>query len=529
MKSALLPFALFTFAATSGAFDLPASLAKKLMGDQDSKSSANNGYGGESIDNSIDPDTYIVGGGDAYQIAIVGLPSQEYLCTINSDGNIYIADVGEIKLGRISLTQSIQKIRDAFRGALKNRYQVYVALKKAKRPVVTVMGAVSGPGTYHMEGTQRLLDAVKIANDGRLPSYGEVNLRRVESSSGDSVRTYDLLKYLAGKDPSQNPYLYPGDAIEIRPLDLSICVAGPVSGPIQGRLPLVPGETAAELLSMLTLKSSADSAYFLYRKAGEPARKVPRAEAASVKLGDNDVLTVPSIENFGTQDTVYVSGEVARPGTYPIVWGKTTAAELLDFAGGPTSSASPQRAFVIRANKIIQPGASYLPAKNNGSAQSIKSGIGGTTQAVRPEINSSLSDLISNNDYAVIRLSEFGKGSVTLESGDELHVPRKETLVYVSGYVKNPGAYPYTPGESASHYIDLAKGYSNKADKPNQLVMTHYKGITQLRDTDHVDEGDVIVVPASIENKRLTTVYLPVFQTLVSILSLAITVAVLTK
>jgi polysaccharide export outer membrane protein len=527
MKSALFCIALLTLTAVSGALDLPASIAKKLMGEQDSKSSSSNGISPESIDNSIDPETYMVGGGDAFQIAIVGLPSQEYLCTVNSDGNIYIADVGEIKLGKTSLTRAIQLIRDSFRNAMKNRYQVYVSLKKAKRPVVTVMGAVSGPGTYHMEGTQRLLDAVKLANDGKMPNFTEINLRRVECTQGDSTHTYDLLKYLAGKDKSQNPYVYPGDQIEIRSLDFSIYVGGPLSGPFQGRLPLVPGESAEDVLGMVSLKSSADAAYFLYRKDGEPSRKVPRGEAGSIKLADNDVISIPTLANFGSQDTVMVSGEVMRPGTYPIVWGKTTAAELLEFAGGPKPNASPERAFVIRSNKIIVPGASYIPSKISANQTQFKPTLGSSSQVVRPEISSSLNDLLSTNDYAVIRLSDFRNGAITLENGDEIHVPRKENLVYVSGSVKNPGGFPFTQGKDVSHYIGLAKGYSAKADKPNLMVMTHYKGITQLKDGDRIEEGDVIVVPASIENKRFSTVYLPLIQVILTAVSLTITAVVL--
>ena len=529
MKSALLSLALLTLTATTGALELPASLARKLLGEQESKSSPGQNLSGESIDNSIDPETYMIGGGDAFQIAIVGLPSQEYLCTVNSDGNIYIADVGEIKLGKTSLSKSIQLIRDSFRGALKNRYQVYVALKKAKRPVITVMGPVSGPGTYHMDGTQRLLDAIKLANDGKMPAAGEVNLRRVECTQGDSTVAYDLLKYLAGKDRTQNPYVYPGDLIEIHPLDVSIYVSGPLSGPFQGRLPLVPGESAGDVLGLVSLKSSADAGYFLYRKDGEPARKVSRGEAGSIRLADNDVLTIPSMENFGSQDTVSLSGEVARPGTYPIIWGKTTAAELLEFAGGPTANASVKRAFVIRSNKIIVPGATYIQAKTTAPQTHYKPTLGSSSQLVRPEVTSSLNDLLSTNDYAVVRLSDFPNGDLTLENGDELHVPRKENLVYVSGSVKNPGGFPFTQGKSISHYIDLANGYTSKADKPNMMVMTHYKGITQLRDADRIEEGDVIVVPASIENKRLSTVYLPLIQVMLTILSLTITIVAINK
>lgn len=522
MKSALLSFALLFLTATTGALEVPASLARKLLGEKESKSSPGQDVSGESIDNSIDPETYMIGGGDAFQIAIVGLPSQEYLCKVNSDGNIYIADVGEIKLGKTSLSKSIQLIRDAFRGALRNRYQVYVALKKAKRPVVTVMGSVSGPGTYQMEGTHRLLDAIKLANDGKLPLAGEVNLRRVESTQGDTTVSYDLLKYLAGKDRTQNPYVYPGDQIEIHPLDVSIYVSGPLSGPFQGRLPLVPGESAGDVLGMVSLMSAADTGYFLYRKDGEAARKVPWGEAGSIQLAVNDVLSIPSRENYGNQDTVRISGEVARPGTYPITWGKTTAAKLLEFAGGPTSAASIKRAFLIRSNKIILPGATYIQTSTTSPQTQHKPTLGSSSQIVRPEVAASLNDLLSTNDYAVIRLSDLPNGTVTLENGDEVHVPRIENMVYVSGSVKSPGGFPFTPGKDIYHYIGLAKGYAEKADKHNQMVMTHYKGITQLKDSEQIEEGDVIVVPASIEHKRFSNVYLPLIQVILTALSLTI-------
>jgi protein involved in polysaccharide export with SLBB domain len=530
MNLAFLPLIFMSLSAAAGQLELTSAITKKLLGDQDSRSplSSTGGLTSESIDNSIDPDTYLVGGGDAFQIAIVGLPSQEYVGTLNSDGNMYIAEFGEIVLGKITLNQAIAKIRDAFRLSLKNRYKVYVALKRAKRPVITVMGSVWGPGTYHMEGTQRLLDAIKIANQGQLPLFSETNFREVMCYNRDSSKSYDILKYLAGRDPSQNPYLYPGDRIEIRGLDVSVYVGGPISGPVVGRIPLIAGESAENILSLLTLKGSADTSYFLYRKSDQAAIKVPKNRAASILLADNDVITIPSRENFGTQDTVTVSGEVLRPGTYPIIWGKTTAAELLDLAGGATAGASMERAFVIRTNKIISPVASYIPPKSPNSTLASRLTFS-SSQMVRPEINSSLNDMVAFGDQAVIRLSGSLGRNVPLENGDEVHVPRKESFVYVSGFVKNPGGYPYSPGKDISFYINLAKGYSPKADKFNRVVMTHYKGITQFKDDKVIDEGDVILIPAAVENKRFSSVYLPVIQTMATILSLAITIVAINQ
>jgi protein involved in polysaccharide export with SLBB domain len=273
---------------------------------------------------------------------------------------------------------------------------------------------------------------------------------------------------------------------------------------------------------LLHFGSSADTGHVLHRKAGQTARIVPVSEAAGIALADNDVVTVQYLENSGTQDTVMVSGEAKRPGTYPIDLGKTTARDLIEFAGGATAAASMKRAFIIRAGKLIPPGATYLPSGANSAPLAPRYPTSGSP-IVRPEISASLTDVAVNGDYAVIRFDELPPDSVKLENGDELHIPRKEDFVYISGYVRSPGAYPYRDGEGLSHYIGLADGYTPKADKANVVVMRYYNGIAQVRDAESIEEGDVIVVPASVEFKRMTSVYLPLVQTMAAIASLVLT------
>ena len=520
----MIPFC--SLAAAAGPFDISSAAAKRFLAESGPKSGFVSALS-EDADNSVVPREYLIGGGDAFQIGIIGLPSHEYGATVDPDGNLYIADVGLIALGKIPLTEAIAKIKRSFRASLKDRYDVYVMLKKCKRPVVTLIGAVSNPGSYRLDGTRRLLDAVMQGNQGQLPAFNEANLRQVRCVNGDSAKTYDLLKALSGGDASQNPYLYTGDRIEVPNTGASICIGGEVTGLVQGRIPLVPGETLGDVLPMLARRSSADTGYILFRRAGNAPRKMPLPEASSWVLLDNDVITVPSLPGFGSQDTVLVSGEAARPGTYPIEWGKTTAQDILDLAGQGTPQASMRRAFIIRSNKLAPPGTGYPPSKANPLAPTRWASASGAL--VRPEINASLNEMNGTGDYAVISLESNPPSGVKLESGDEIHVPRKEDFVYVSGNVRSPGAYPYKSGEPLGHYITSAKGYTNLADKPNIVVMRYYKGMAQMLDPASIEEGDVIVVPASVENKRVTTVYLPLAQTLAAIASLALTYIAVTR
>ncbi|MBW8886721.1 MAG: SLBB domain-containing protein [Fibrobacteres bacterium] len=521
----MIPFC--SLVAAAGPFDISSITARKFLAESGPKPDLASGIADESVDNSIVPKEYLIGGGDAFRIGIIGLPSHEYGATVDPDGNLYIGDVGLITLGKIPLTEAIVRIKKSFRASLKGRYDVYVMLKKCKRPVVTMVGALSNPGSYRLDGTRRLLDAVMQGNQGQLPSYGEANLRQVRCGNGDSVKVYDLLKALSGGDASQNPYLYTGDRIEVPNTGSSVCIGGELTGLVQGRIPLIPGETLGDVLPLLARRNSADTGYVMYRSAGSGPRKIPLHEASSLVLIDNDVITIPSLANFGSQDTVLVSGEALRPGTYPIERGKTTAQDILDFAGQGTPQASMNRVFIVRSNKLMPPGTAYLPSKANALAP--PRWASASSAAVRPEINASLNDMIGTGDFAVISLESNPPSAVKLEGGDEIHVPRKEEFVYVSGNVRSPGAYPFKGGEPLLHYISLAKGYTSLADKPNIVVMRYYNGIAQLRSPESIEEGDVIVVPASVENKRVTTVYLPLVQTLATIASLALTYIAVTR
>ncbi|HLP41122.1 MAG TPA: SLBB domain-containing protein, partial [Fibrobacteria bacterium] len=511
-------------ALPSVAIDLSAALEKGLFGNAVKGGKPIAEMQSEAPDNSIDPDLYRVGGGDGFQIAIKDLPSNEYFPVVNPDGSLYLGDFGEIVLGKVTLTQAKERIREKMRKALKKNYEVYITLKQVKKAVVTVGGSLPVPGTYTLAGTSRLFDALKQANLGQPPPPAKYDLRNVRVRNGDSTRAYDLLRFLATGDPAHNPYVYPGDYIDLAPLDRSVTVAGHVLGPVRGRIPLVPGETLADLLHLLHPRASADTSKLLIHGQGG-SREVARSIASGITLRDNDVITVPSVANYGRQDTVLVTGEVVRPGTYAVSWGKTTAAEILELAGGPTHEASPERAFVVRRTKMFRlsmPDPDAQPTQPIAPPRQIHPASG----LVRPEIGLSLNELAASNDHALLELGK-DPGSMVLEGGDELHVPRSERYVYVSGHVRRPGAYPFSQGASVDEYVDLAGGYSSKADRHNRFLMFAYQDITSLREASEPREGDIIVVPASVEFKRLSGVYLPIFQTVATLLSLTLSIIAL--
>jgi protein involved in polysaccharide export with SLBB domain len=530
---------LFAALGSQSAFPLevPLSLSKKLLGDADYKDLASTPANTETPDNSIDPDKYIVGGGDGFQISIIGLPSQEFFPIINQDGNIYAGDFGVIKLGEITLTEAKNTIRTHVQKAMRGKYDVYVTLNRVKKAVVMVSGQLQTPGTFQVNGTMRILDVLKLANRGALPPLEEFNFREVERRRGDSVRTFDLLSSMANMDLSQNPYVYPGDNIMLHRIDRVVSVTGELNGPFEGALPLRNGETLADLLKLLTLKASADSDYILIQKAdaegrAAPPRRISLAEAASVRLDDRDMVVIGAKQNYTRFGTVAVSGEVVRPGSYPILERGTTAGEALRMAGGPRPTGSLGRAYVIKAR--IFPGLRKDgPKEDPRQAAELKAGPQrdaaiAAMRKIRLEDNTALTDFMSTGDGMIIDIGEDGE-RIHLEDGDRICIPKKTEFVYVSGTVKRPGPYRHVPGKAFSYYVGQAGGYTVKSDSKNEFVMTMYQDMSKLKDNSRVDEGDVLIVPPNLEYKVFTTIWLPVLQIIPTLISLGLSIYIINE
>jgi polysaccharide export outer membrane protein len=515
-------------ARPSLAMELSPEMKKMIMGDAEAKSKASQARfpsGSEGPDNSIDPEHYIVGGGDGFQISIIGLPSQEYFPVVNADGNIYDGDLGLIVIGKVPLKRALILIQEKVQRNLKKRYELYVALVKTKTANVSVTGTVANPGSVRVSGVSRILDAIKMANGGLLPPLEQSDYRHVTVRSGDSTVSYDLLRFFSKQDLRENPYVYPGDIVRLDRMDSRVYVAGEIMDPVTGWVPLKQGETLGDLLGILNLKQTADSGRILVQQASAPSRQRLKQlswnEAQSLPLAPNDVVSIPPLETGMRPDTVMVTGEVKQPGTYPVRPGANTVTELMKIAGGPTEQGNMERAVIIRHRKMqmvmVFPGQIEKPgAYANGGAKAA------TLQSVRPEISSSINDLRTSGDYILLQVAGMEEKPI-LEDGDEVYVPRHDNLVYVSGNVKKPGAYPYVQGKGYGYYVDQAHGYTNKADRKNQFVLSSYRGFTQIRDLENLGEGDVLVVPAAIEYKRFSTVYLPIVQMVPAILSLVIT------
>ena len=181
---------------------------------------------------------------------------------------------------------------------------------------------------------------------------------------------------------------------------------------------------------------------------------------------------------------VYVVGEVQKPGTYPLS-GATTLVEVLAKAGPMTQDAAAE-VLVVRPASGSNVTGPLLP--EIASAGTVAPGSGAAPSATP------MSEVIRVN----IRDLQAGgmEKNVVLKPNDTVFVPQAPK-VFVSGEVRNPGAYPYSPGMTARQLISVAGGLTQYGSDGRLRVVRGTGGKTRedkIKLDEAIQAGDTLVV-----------------------------------
>jgi polysaccharide export outer membrane protein len=166
---------------------------------------------------------------------------------------------------------------------------------------------------------------------------------------------------------------------------------------------------------------------------------------------------------------VFVVGEVARPGTYPLV-GTRRLVEVLARAGPMTANAGSEVVVVRARDPEPRP---LLPTEVGGAVPA------GAAEVIRVDLRD-------------IQAGDLGQ-NVALLPRDTVFVPAAPK-VFVSGHVPNPGGYSFTPGTTVRQAVGLAGG---SASLGRIRVLREIGGRAQPVQVgldDLVQAGDTIIV-----------------------------------
>lgn len=224
---------------------------------------------------------------------------------------------------------------------------------------VYVLGAVKNPGDFEYKEGMTARDALDLAG-WLAPNADPAGVILVRSSGDKLPLNVEAIRQ--GKDKVA---LLPGDTIVVKPAiadgtppKVDTGPAQPSSGNIEvqggvrnpGRYEFKPGMTAADALALAggPTESAAVAAAYISRDGGKIPTDLTSAGAKSA-LEAGDVLAIP-------QMTASITGEVAQPGSYPIVPGKTDNLEaLFGQAGGATPKSDLKRIRISSVQGIERP------------------------------------------------------------------------------------------------------------------------------------------------------------------------------
>lgn len=307
---------------------------------------------------------YVIGAEDVLQVTVWGHKDLDQVVAVRPDGKISLPLAGEIKAAGLSVPQLTETLTGKFAASVKNP-SVSVMVKEIRSYRVYLVGRVAKPGVHPIQGGTPLLQALTLAG-GVLPDAGlsaayvirdkekiPVNLRKLvqdgDLSQNISLQTDDTIVvpeavtatnevggsqiYLLGR--FVKPGVYPIKQQGLPVLHALFLAGGIAPGADPKRAFLVRGSTRLPV-DLDRLIQEGDLSQNLTLEAG-------------------DTLTIPEgilvLNGTSAQvidsSSVFVMGEVKRPGPYPRAE-SLTVLKLMAMVGGFTDFAAPNRTTLIR-------------------------------------------------------------------------------------------------------------------------------------------------------------------------------------
>jgi polysaccharide export outer membrane protein len=159
---------------------------------------------------------YRIGAQDELEISAVGVKElNKVKVRVSEDGLISLPLVGEVKVVGLTRSAVEQKIARLLEEKYVQNAQVTIFITEFASKKVSVLGAVTTPGSYPLMGRMRLMHIISAAG-GLKPSAGNeiIIIRELEDGSSTSIKISINDLFISG-DSSLNITIHPGDVVNI--------------------------------------------------------------------------------------------------------------------------------------------------------------------------------------------------------------------------------------------------------------------------------------------------------------------------
>ncbi|MCR9257712.1 MAG: SLBB domain-containing protein [Alphaproteobacteria bacterium] len=452
-------------------------------------------------------DDGVLRAGDVLEIRFPGEEAFADPFQIGLDGSIEVPEIGTVLLAGKPLAEAEADLRSQLNSVYRDISRFSIALLD-RRLLVQVLGFVKEPGLVDLPASANIQTAITEA--GGLAQGAQLD--RLQLRRGESVKTFDYKAYLDSGDVAILP--------DLEPMDIVFVPASPLIGNVQvefdARTLTAAGDAGEGGSAVKVFGEVLKPGSFAFKEGQSVVDMIMRAGGVTRYAGVEKIRVIsegsPSLFNLtdfldtgntallppvkaGTTiyvpisveevkagvRTIYVMGEVAKPGAYDMTEGATFF-DVLANSGGPTRYADTRKLRIIRTDGTV---AEFdLAGYTNGV-------VGGPAPAVYP------GDAI----FVPEKADQLEKSWLTVAPGQAVHV---------MGQVGRPGRFEWSSEMSLLDLLAHAGGPTRFAD-PSSIQILKQDGDNakpvlfdldafiqnggQLSTLPRIEAGDTIMVP----------------------------------
>lgn len=268
-------------------------------------------------DLALVPGDYTINTGDEILLLLWGRINEEYKLEVSRDGTINIPRIGPIPVAGLSFNNMKQNISDRIdkiEGVNSN-----ISMGKLRTIGVYIVGEVKSPGFYTVSALSNLTNALFSAggptNNGSLRN---IQLKR----NGNVISTIDFYEFLLSGNDKTSLRLQSGDVIVIPIIKEMAAVVGNVrrsalyelknKTSLKDIIELAGGITPAAWVNKIQIERFTENQKKIIIDIDSSLQK-----ASQTEIKDGDIIKVfPVLDK--DKNTVYLSGNVLRPGKYEL-------------------------------------------------------------------------------------------------------------------------------------------------------------------------------------------------------------------
>lgn len=446
---------------------------------------------------------YQIQQGDAVVLRLWGAISTEVTLTVDPQGNIFIPNVGPVKVLGVRNGDLNQRVERAIKAVYRQNVQVYANLEAAQPVKIFVTGYVMQPGLYGGLSSDSVLSYLDQAGgvDPKRGSYINIQIKR-GGELRQQINLYDFL--LRGELPLIQ--MAEGDTLVVGPRANSIAVSGEVSNAYRFEF----GEPHVPLTRVLKVARPAPNATHVSIVRGRGARRqseyLPLSLAENVSVGSGDQVKVTADRFAGT---ILVRLDGAHSGEHGVVlpYGATLKDAMAHIKSNTLSDIDNlqvyRRSVAVRQKEMLE------VALNKLETQALTSRSATNEEA---QLRVSEAELVLKfteraravNPRGQLVLPDMKAALDTvLEDGDLIVVPERTSQVLVHGEVMFPIALQFQRGKNAQNYISQAGGFGQNADTSRILLMARNGVVTEVEGDAELSPGDELMVLPKTQTKNI--------------------------